>query len=187
VCWFGERFPQHRPEHVLDLGCGPADVTLRFARAYPDCLITGVDGAEAMLAPGREAVARAGLDARIRFLCISLPAQLGQRFDTVISNSLLHHLADPQALWAAVRAHAQPGAAVLVMDLMRPRSREEAARLVEQHAHGAPEVLRRDFFNSLLAAYRPHEVLAQLERAQLAQFRVEVASDRHLVVFGTAI
>ena len=49
VGYFQERFPQWRPRRVLDLGCGPADVTIRFARAYPECEIVGVDGAEAML------------------------------------------------------------------------------------------------------------------------------------------
>ena len=37
---FARCFPRHRPRRVLDLGCGPADVTIRFARAYPDCVIT---------------------------------------------------------------------------------------------------------------------------------------------------
>jgi predicted CoA-binding protein/predicted RNA methylase len=182
---FTERFPRHRPQRVADLGCGPADVTIRFARAWPQCTILGVDGAQAMLDLGREAVARAGLAGRIRLVQAHLPANLPRGpFDTVISNSLLHHLADPQALWSSVRTCAAPDAAVFVMDLLRPGSRAAAGRLVDRHAHGAPEVLRRDFLRSLLAAYRPEEIEAQLALAGLGRFRVEVVSDRHLVVFG---
>jgi cyclopropane fatty-acyl-phospholipid synthase-like methyltransferase len=181
---FRERFPGHVPRRVLDLGCGAADVTIRFARAYPEAAITGVDGARAMLDLARAAVERSGMQPRIHLALARLPqAALAERFDTVISNSLLHHLADPVALWEAVERHAQRGAAVFVMDLARPASREEAERLVEEHAAGEPDILRRDFFNSLLAAYRPEEIAAQLARAGL-DLHIETVSDRHVAVFG---
>ena len=38
---------------VLDLGCGPGDITIRFVHAFPECVVHGVDGAVAMLAHGR--------------------------------------------------------------------------------------------------------------------------------------
>lgn len=184
---FRRRFPTFAGGRVMDLGCGPADVTLRFARAYPAADILGVDGAQAMLALAREAVEQAGLGERVRFACLRLPTPaLPGGFDGVISNSLLHHLADPQDLWAAVRQVARPGAPVLVMDLMRPESEAELERLVAAYTVGAPEVLRRDFRNSLRAAYRPQEVEDQLTRAGLSGFRVEVVSDRHLLAWGSA-
>ena len=34
---------------ALDLGCGPGDVTFRFARSFPGYFICGVDGSAAML------------------------------------------------------------------------------------------------------------------------------------------
>ncbi len=186
VARFRRCFPEFAQGAVLDLGCGPADVTIRFARAYPQAQLTGVDGAEAMLALGRQAIAAAELSGRVRLLHRCLPAASldGSPYAAIISNSLLHHLAQPSVLWDAVRAAAAPGAAVFVMDLLRPPSREGASALVALHAASAPEVLRRDFFNSLLAAFRPEEVRAQLEAAGLAAMRVEVASDRHLIAYG---
>ncbi|HQR51658.1 MAG TPA: class I SAM-dependent methyltransferase [Burkholderiales bacterium] len=186
VARFRECFPDLNAGRVLDLGCGPADVTIRFARACPQAQVTGVDGAEAMLALGRQAVAAAGLAGRIRLQRVRLPAAAldGSPYDAVISNSLLHHLARPAVLWDAVRVAAAPGAAVFVMDLLRPPSRAAAMDLVALHAADAPEVLRRDFFNSLLAAFRPEEVRAQLEASGLAHLRVEVVSDRHLIACG---
>ena len=70
------------------------------------------------------------------------------------------------------------------MDLMRPASRAAASQLVEEYARDEPELLQRDFFNSLLAAYRPREVRLQLEHSGLAELQVEIVSDRHFVVFG---
>src|SRR3569833_3307130 len=49
---------------VLDLGCCPADITVRFARAYPRCVVLGVDGAAAMLSYGERRVVRGGGQAR---------------------------------------------------------------------------------------------------------------------------
>jgi SAM-dependent methyltransferase len=113
------------------------------------------------------------------------PAALdGRRFELVLSNSLLHHLPDPALLWESVRRFAAPGASVFAMDLLRPENLEAARALVHRHAAGEPELLRRDFFHSLCAAYRPHEVRAQLERAGLDTLACEIASDRHWIAWG---
>jgi 2-polyprenyl-3-methyl-5-hydroxy-6-metoxy-1,4-benzoquinol methylase len=183
---FAQCFPRHRPRRVLDLGCGAADVTIRFARAHPGCDLTGMDGAPAMLALAQEAVTRTGLADRIQLREVRLPDKtLAQHaFDTVISNSLLHHLADPQVLWRAVADCAAPGTAVFIMDLRRPDTREQAGRLVREYSGNEPEVLRRDFFNSLLAAYRREEIAAQLARANLSGLQAEAVGDRHVVVHG---
>jgi trans-aconitate methyltransferase len=186
---FARCFPQHRPRRVLDLGCGPADISIRFARTYPDCEITGVDGAEAMLSFGREAIAAAGVAARVRLRHAYLPATLAdtETLDTVISNSLLHHLADPAVLWQMLTQLPAARAAVFVMDLMRPLSERAAHELVQQYAGQEPQILKRDFYHSLCAAYRPDEIQAQLRATGLAHLQIEVVSDRHLVVWGKLV
>jgi ubiquinone/menaquinone biosynthesis C-methylase UbiE len=186
VQYFRNRFPDFESGEVADLGCGPADVTLRFARAYRQARIIGVDGARAMLAFARKAVTAAGMEARIRLVQCVLPSPaLGAaRFDLVLSNSLLHHLDDPHVLWQTVKQIARPGALVQVMDLKRPNSAADAQRLVRLHAGAAPAILCRDFYNSLRAAYRPEEIEAQLGSAGLSRLEVEVVSDRHVLVWG---
>jgi SAM-dependent methyltransferase len=173
---------------ALDLGCGPADVTLRFARAFPGWTVDGLDGSPAMLALGRDAVAAAGLGHRVALYEAHLPngALPRPRYDLVLSNSLLHHLADPAVLWRAIAALATGGAAGFVMDLLRPPSPKEAHALAERHVAGAPAVLRRDFLASLHAAWRDDEVRVQLAAAGLARFAVEVISDRHWIAWGAA-
>ena len=189
---FVEEFRLAFPEvitcgYVLDLGCGPGDVTARFARAFPECEIHGVDGSRAMLKYGRMIVGGdRGLKRRIK-LCYGLLPDFTpprERYDIIMSNSLLHHLADPAVLWEAVSRFAAPGAPVFVMDLMRPASANDAVLLVEKYAGNEPELLRQDFYNSLLAAYRIDEVLAQLEEFGLAHFSVQAASDRHIIAYG---
>jgi len=183
---FAARFPEPVSGLALDLGCGPGDVSLRFAARYPACMVNGIDGSPAMLAAGAGLRRNHPAGPRVSLVLGLLPEVSGPGvpYDTIISNSLLHHLADPGVLWAVILRDAAPGARVFVMDLCRPDSPEQAAALVAEHAQGEPEVLRRDFEHSLYAAYTPEEVRAQLQQAGLGSFHVEQVSDRHLVVWG---
>lgn len=171
---------------VLDLGCGPADISIRFARAWPDCHVIGIDGARAMLAEGKIAVSAAGLDTRIQLLEGYLPgADLPNHgYVAVISNSLLHHMRDPSAFWHTVARHAARGTPLAVMDLMRPSDDRAVEDLVATYAQDAPTVLQHDFRHSLKAAYRPDEVQEQMQAAGLAHLSAEAISDRHWIVAG---
>ncbi|MCC5861144.1 MAG: class I SAM-dependent methyltransferase [Gammaproteobacteria bacterium] len=172
---------------VLDLGCGPADICLRVARAHPGADIHALDGSEAMLACARRRLGGAPeLAGRIRLLHDTLPVEMlpARHYELVMSNSLLHHLHDPAVLWDTLRRFSHSGTRVLVMDLYRPASVAAARSLVETWSGDEPEVLKRDFFNSLLAAFTPEEVEAQLAAAALGTLKVSVVSDRHLLVAG---
>jgi SAM-dependent methyltransferase len=175
----------HLPCRVLDLGCGPADITVRFATAYPACHIDAVDGAEAMLRHARRALRDRRLEDRIRLVHGHLPQQGFPQppYDVILSNSLLHHLADPMVLWNAVKMAGGKGTIVFVMDLLRPTESEQVDELVVHYAGQEPEILQSDFRNSLFAAYRPDELAVQLAEAQL-NLEVSRISDRHLLVHG---
>lgn len=172
---------------VLDLGCGPGDIVLRLAKRHPGLTVHGLDGSEAMLHFAVERLSREpALQSRVQFVHGILPgaALPLAKYDAVVSNSLLHHLHEPRVLWNAIREVAAPGAAVLVMDLYRPPSPGAAQEIVEAYSGEEPEVLKRDFFNSLCAAFEPDEVRAQLQSCGLGGLDVRTVSDRHLLVAG---
>ena len=133
------------------------------------------------------AAADPALAGRIRLVRALLPAPdlTAAGYDLVVSNSLLHHLHDPGVLWNTVKHAGRRGARVVVMDLFRAGSPAAAADIVARYAGAEPEVLRNDFYNSLLAAFTPDEVRAQLGAAGLDHFTVTIVSDRHLLVAGT--
>jgi len=185
---FMECFPDIKAGRVLDLGCGPADIPIRFARALPECRVIGVDGSAPMIALGVEAVRAAGLAGRITLRCERIQETvLAERADAVISNSLLHHVPNALQFWYAVRQLAKPGAAVLVMDLLRPDSPEAAQAIVDRYAAAEPAILRRDFYNSLLAAFTDDEVAAQLTEMNLSRLLIDVPDDRHWIVGGRLV
>ncbi len=171
---------------VLDLGCGPADIVCRLARHYPALCFHALDGSASMLAWGERSVSRYDVSNRVSLLqrylpCHDLPLN---SYEVITSNSLLHHMRDPADFWNMLADYASVGTKVLVMDLLRPQSESEAQDLVAQYAADAPQVLRKDFYNSLLAAYRPDEIKHQLQQAGLDKLTVQVVSDRHWQVVG---
>ena len=133
-----------------------------------------------------KAIARERLEERVRLVEAVLPhvPLPAGGCDVIVSNSLLHHLHDPQVLWSTVRRLAKPSARVFIADLTRPANRKHAAAIVERRAaHEAP-VLKRDFYNSLLAAFTPREIEEQLRQAGLAHLAVRRIDNHHAAVCG---
>jgi 2-polyprenyl-3-methyl-5-hydroxy-6-metoxy-1,4-benzoquinol methylase len=182
---FREYYPEFTEGHILDLGCGPGDIPVRFARTLPSCRITAVDASEPMIGLADVAVKQAGLADRITFRCERFQAvSLVEPADAAVSNSLLHHVPNPLQFWYRLRQLVKPGSPVLVMDLLRPDSPEEAQAIVDCYAAKEPEILRRDFYRSLLAAFTEDEVAAQLAELNLSRLMIDVVDDRHWAVSG---
>lgn len=182
---FREYFPEFNEGHVFDLGCGPGDIPIRLARALPNCRVTGVDASSPMIELAEKAVSAAGLSGRVLLRCERIQDIPGaNQADAVVSNSLLHHLPNPLQFWNRIRQLVKPGSPVLVMDLLRPDSPEAAQAIVDRYAANEPEILRRDFYNSLLAAFTEDEVTSQLARMNLTRLLIDVIDDRHWVVGG---
>ena len=171
---------------TLDLGCGPGDITVRVARARSGWRIVAADASRPMLDWAAGVFHRAGVADRVA--CRVVDAKQADlpdaAFDVVFSNSLLHHVTDAAALWREVRRVTRPGGLVFFRDLRRPDDAHAARQIVETHAGGESELLKVEFYRSLLSAYTPDEVRAQLRAAGLSLLEVRVASDRHLDVFG---
>lgn len=182
---FLEYYPDFTEGHVLDLGCGPADIPIRFLRALPQCRVTAVDASLPMIKLAEAAVGKAGVADRIALRCERIQSLvLPEPADAALSNSLLHHIPNPLQFWYCLKKQVKSGSYVLVMDLLRPESPEAAQAIVDQYAAGEPAILRRDFYNSLLAAFTEDEVAAQLAEMNLSRLLIDVIDDRHWVVSG---
>jgi ubiquinone/menaquinone biosynthesis C-methylase UbiE len=177
-------FPGHL-RRAVDIGCGPGDVVIRLGRATPHVHVTAIDGSAPMIALARAAVRDAGLDDRVTLVEGYVPgvALQDRSYDAVLSKDLLHHLPDPLALWKEVVRLGRPGAAVYVMDLVRPPTPADAHRIVDKVAANEDPILREDFYNSLCAAFTIEEVGEQLLDASLDLGLTKV-SDRHMLISG---
>ena len=148
---FQQKFPGLEiNDAVLDLGCGPCDISRRFVSAYPQCTIHGVDAAANMLRHARALNLQHNIDGRIQLIEGQLPqVSLPQNFyHTIISNSLLHHLHNPFVLWESIQEHAKPFANIFIMDLMHPATETAAEELMTAYAADEPKILQQDFYHS---------------------------------------
>ena len=172
---------------VLDIGCGPGDVMIRLAKIRPALKITAIDGSREMIQLASAAISGNGLDANIQAIqgyVPMLPLPVAS-FDAVFSKDFLHHLPEPMAFWHEVRRMIKPGGFVCVMDLRRPDSTAIAHQIVEAVASNDAEVLKLDFYNSLLAAFTPEEIREQLKAADF-DLSVTACGDRHVLMQGFA-
>lgn len=186
IVQFQALFPNNIQGAVLDIGCGPGDISCRFAKAYPNCKIEGIDGSKAMLELGKALIYNYKVQDRVSLHYAYLPQDKPPQtqYDAVISNSLLHHLTNPFILWDAVKTYAKTGAPIFIMDLMRPETTKLAEKIVEKYAATEPLILQQDFFHSLCAAYTVSEIRAQLQSANCEYLTIEVLSDRHFCIYG---
>ena len=171
---------------VLDQGTGPGDIAMRIATARPAWRVVGIDASRPMLSIARSDCSTESKARTPEFvLCDALCSPFADsRFDVVCSNSILHHLPDPQPFWREVRRIARPGALFFLRDLLRPETPEDAQALVEEYAGDESPILKEDFYNSLCAAYTVEEVREQLQNAGLDEWEATRVSDRHFDVAG---
>ncbi len=170
-----------RGGELLDVGTGPARIPIALCRADRSARVLGIDLAEAMLERARSNVAEAGLSDRIR--CVRADAQRllypNGHFEAVLSNSIIHHLADPAPALAEMARVVAPGGTLFVRDLARPDDLEMLARLVTTYVGDETPAARALFEASLHAALTLRDVRDIVRTLVRSDADVVMTSDRH--------
>lgn len=169
------------PVHALDLGAGTAQIPIELCRRAPYVRVTAVDASQSMLVLARQNIAAAGLASHVEPVLADakhLPFQPAA-FPVVISNSILHHIAEPQrVITEAVRVVSR-GGLLFHRDLCRPATETQLGRIVEAYAGGASPHQWRLFADSLRAALTLDEMREFVAAAGFAASTVSMTSDRH--------
>jgi ubiquinone/menaquinone biosynthesis C-methylase UbiE len=174
------------PLRVLDVGTGTARIPIELCRRRDQLDVTGIDLSRWMLAIGRQNVAAAELGDRIRLERLDAKAMPfdGGSFDVVMSNSIVHHVAEPRAVLAEMARVTSAGGLLFVRDLVRPADEATLGRLVEAYTADANEHQRSLFAASLRAAFTLEEVREFVCEIGLPEGTVRQTSDRHWTIEG---
>ncbi len=166
---------------ILDIGTGTAQIPIEFCRQSQKGEIIAIDAAQHMLALAAENVKRAGLEHRIHLQKIDAKRMPypDRSFSAIMSNSIIHHIPEPESVFAEITRLLAPQGVLLVRDLLRPDSTAEIDRLVELYAAGATSHQRQLFWNSLHAALTLDEVREMVVRLGHSAEEVQQTSDRH--------
>jgi ubiquinone/menaquinone biosynthesis C-methylase UbiE len=167
---------------ALDIGTGTARIPiLMVQQARHDLVIHAVDLSNEMLKVGRKNVDASRLKSRIILQHVDakrLPFS-DHEFDMVVSNSLAHHIPDPEHFFKEAARVLRPDGGLLIRDLMRPETVEDVERIVEQYAGDSSAHQKNLYRESLLASLTVTEVESYVRAAGFRGVRVVQSSDRH--------
>lgn len=170
------------PGRVVDVGTGTARIPIELCRMHPSVRVVATDLADHMLAVAKKNVADAGLNDRITLRRADAKVAIEDRFDVVMSNSIVHHIPDPSMLF---RELVRLGRTIFVRDLERPSSEEQLQALVQKHAARESERARGLFVDSLRAALTVDEVIALVAPLGIPASAITRTSDRHWTLAHT--
>jgi ubiquinone/menaquinone biosynthesis C-methylase UbiE len=171
---------------ILDAGTGTARIPITIcqiqrSRSMPQWQIIGIDLATSMLELGKQNIQQAGLSDRIQLECIDakhMPYP-DAYFDTVISNSIVHHLSDPLPFFREMQRVLKPGGGIFLRDLTRPANLETLDALVNSISAEYDAEQKRLFRDSLQAAFTAGEIEAIATASGIVSVKVYQSSDRH--------
>jgi trans-aconitate 2-methyltransferase len=97
-----------QPSYVVDLGCGPGNLTATLAERWPGAEVLGIDSSAEMLQQAEDHAARA---ARLSFAQADIAEWMpSERTDVVVSNAALQWVPGHPALLAGWLEALRPGA-----------------------------------------------------------------------------
>ena len=166
---------------LLDGGTGTARIPILIVNQNLELKIIAIDLSPNMLKYGEGNVIDAGLTAQI-FLVFADATKLeypDNRFDMVISNSLIHHLPDPLPFLKEINRVIEPNAGILIRDLIRPADQNILLSQVTKYAADCNDRQRKLFEDSLCAAFTLKEVETMLVESGIHGASVVQSSDRH--------
>ncbi len=167
---------------LVDLGTGTALIPIELCARVDTARVLAIDASTEMLDLARRRVEIAGVSDRIQ-LAHSDVKRLDEfrepLADTVMSNSLVHHLAEPRLALEAAKRLLRPGGRLFVRDLMRPATSQQVDQLVNAHASLESESARAMFRASLHAALTLEEARELATELGFDATAVRPSSDRH--------
>lgn len=122
--YIASRYPQFRPERILDLGCTIGHNTLPWKRTYPDAHVEAIDVAASGLLYGSTRAKLQGQEVHFRQMSADRLDYADASFDLVFSSMFLHEISHKTRARAFAEAHRvlRPGGLMLHMEL--PPNRE---------------------------------------------------------------
>ena len=163
---------------ILDVGCGDGEIPIAIHKRK-NSHITALDGSSFML---NELTRKMSLNKinNIKVVCQKYEDNDFEEksFDLVVSNSVLHHVKSPINFWEMSLKLIKHNGRIIVMDLFRPNDEKYLLNILNQYG-GTSHVLKKDFENSLRAAYTIQEVEDQLSSFSQISSSVKCISDRH--------
>ena len=166
---------------VLDLGTGTALIPIELCERIPQARVMASDASIPMLELARFRVEMANIADRVQLDHGDAKELLfeDEMFHLVMSNSIVHHIPNPEIVLQNILRVTAPGGCFFFRDLMRPATEADLNQLVATYAGDENENQKKLFAESLHAALTLEEMQNLVEKRGFTRNSVTATSDRH--------
>jgi len=176
---------------IVDLGCGPGNVSEKLSDKWPQVNVLGIDGSEEMI---RKAESRKINDKRIKsnlnYICKDVRSILldknflKKNITLLVSNSFIHHIMTIDEFFDFIIKLSSENTLNFHKDLIRPKDKITALELKAKCAEKYNKILADDYYASLKASYRKMELDSKILDLKLNSLEVIEESEEYLIVYG---
>ncbi len=178
---------------IVDLGCGPGNISEKLAVKWPNTEVVGIDGSKEMILRAernKEISTNKKQFKNLRYICSDIKdikltnSFLNKKISLLVSNSLIHHITHLDDFFNTIRSLSCNITINFHKDLIRPLDEKSALELKAQCATKYNEILTNDFYASLRASYTLRELKDFILKNDLPSLDVFEDSDKYLIVYG---
>ena len=178
---------------IVDLGCGPGNISEKLSIRWPNTEVVGVDGSKEMIikAESNKKISsyrkqRNNLHyvvADIKNFELSAISQK-KEINLLVSNSLIHHLTHLDDFFKTIVRLSNSFTVNFHKDLKRPLDEKSALELKTKCSNKYNNILTNDYYASLKASYTYKELKDFLLKNNLLSLEVFEDCDQYLIVYG---
>ena len=177
---------------IVDLGCGPGNISEKLAIKWPNTEVVGIDGSKEMIlrAEYNKSISKNQKKLKnLRYICsdikdIKSNSLLKKRISLLVSNSLIHHITNLEDFFNTIKSLSSNITVNFHKDLKRPSSEKSALELKAQCSKKYNEILTNDYYASLRASYTFKELKNFTLENNLSSLEVFEDGDKYLIVYG---
>jgi len=178
---------------IVDLGCGPGNISEKLAKRWPNTEVVGIDGSREMILRA-EYKNKTSLNQKklnnLRYICSDIKDLKSNNFllkkeiSLLVSNSLIHHITYLKDFFSAIKSLSSNITVNFHKDLKRPLDEKSALELKAQCSANHNEILTNDYYASLRASYTFKELKNFTLENDLSSLEVFEDGDKYLIVYG---
>ena len=182
----------NRSDLIVDLGCGPGNMSEKLSLEWPNVPVIGIDGSKEMIL---KAESRKNLHPKKLNNLIYLYKDIKdikltdisnkKKITLLISNSLIHHLTHIDEFFECIISLSSRETLNFHKDLVRPFNEKSALKLKAECSLQYNEILTNDYYASLQASYRANELKDFILKKNLNQFEVLEEGKKYLILCGS--
>lgn len=178
---------------IVDLGCGPGNISEKLAIKWPNTEVVGIDGSKEMIlrAEYNNSISTNQKKLKnLRYICSEIKDIKSNNFlpkkriSLLVSNSLIHHITNLEDFFNTIRYLSSNSTVNFHKDLKRPLDEKSALELKAQCSIKYNEILTNDYYASLRASYTFKELKNFILENDLSSLDVFEEGENYLIVYG---